>query len=461
MSSPSTTVNSAAAEAGRSKNARNAAVSGFVGTALEYYDFYIFATAAALYLQPLFFPSEGELGTILALATVGVSYVARPVGAIVWGWLGDVLGRKTALMACIILMGVSTFIVGLVPTYDTIGIWAPTIIVAMRLLQGLSAGGESPGSASLSMETAPDNRRGFFASWTIAGATAGLVLSSAIFIPLNLLPREFMLDIGWRIPFLLSILVTIVTIFMRARLQEPEVFEEAKELDETVKVPLFHLVANYPLQMIRVAGMALFLLMVGLFSTFSLAYGTQVANISSSEMLALITVSNLGTLAMIPLLGHLSDRIGRKPVFISGCIGMIVLVFAYFGALSHAHPGSTWLVWILGILLMSFAYSAANGIYPSYFPEQFPAHIRYSGMAISLMIGLVLGGFSPAIAQAINGDADNWVGVCFFAAGGIAISAVCAALSPETAKTPTAELGLKKNRGVSRYQLMTAWTRRR
>lgn len=451
MSSPSTMVNSAAtAKAGRSKNARDAAVSGFVGTALEYYDFYIFATAAALYLQPLFFPGEGELGTILALATVGVSYVARPVGAIVWGWLGDVLGRKTALMACIILMGVSTFIVGLVPTYDTIGIWAPIIIVAMRLLQGLSAGGESPGSASLSMETAPDNRRGFFASWTIAGATAGLVLSSAIFIPLNLLPREFMLGIGWRIPFLLSILVTIVTIFMRARLQEPEVFEEAKELDETVKVPLFHLVANYPLQMIRVAGMALFLLMVGLFSTFSLAYGTQVANISSSEMLALITVSNLGTLVMIPLLGHLSDRIGRKPVFISGCIGMIVLVFAYFGALSHAQPGSTWLVWILGILLMSFAYSAANGIYPSYFPEQFPAHIRYSGMAISLMIGLVLGGFSPAIAQAISGDGDNWVGVCFFAAGGIAISAVCAALSPETAKTPTTELGLKKSRGVSR-----------
>lgn len=426
------------------KDARNAATSGFVGTTLEYYDFYIFATAAALYLQPLFFPAEGGAGQIFALATVGVSYVTRPLGAIMWGWLGDVLGRKKALMACIVLMGVATFAIGLIPTYGVIGMWAPILIVLMRLLQGLSAGGESPGSASLSMESAPDHRRGFYASWTIAGATAGLVLSSAIFIPLNLLPRDFMLSFGWRIPFLLSILVTVVTVYMRARLREPEVFEEVKEQDETVKVPLFYLLKNYPLQMLRVAGMALFLLMVGLFSTFSLAYGTHVAGISNSEMLALITVSNLGTLVMVPTLGHVSDRIGRKPVFISGCVGMIVLVFAYLGALSHAGPGHTWLVWILGILLMSFAYAAANGIYPVFFPEQFPAQVRYSGMAISLMLGLVIGGFAPAIAQAINGETNNWIGVSLFAAGGIAISALCALLSPETAKIPTAELGLSK-----------------
>ncbi|MFF8894827.1 MFS transporter [Brevibacterium casei] len=445
MSSINNAVGASSAPVSQSKqkNARNAAVSGFVWTTLEYYDFYIFATAAALYLQPLFFPGDGDSGTMLALATVGVSYVARPIGAIVWGWLGDVLGRKTALIACILMMGIATFAIGLVPSYAAIGIWAPVLIVVLRLLQGLSAGGESPGSASLSMESAPDNRRGFFASWTIAGATAGLVLSSAVFIPLNLLPEEFVMSFGWRIPFLLSIIVTIVTVYMRARLREPEVFEEAKEHDETVKVPLLHLLRNYPLQMLRVAGMALFLLMVGLFSTFSLAYGTQVAKIPSGEMLALITVSNLGTLVMIPVLGYVSDRIGRRPVFIGGCVGMIVLVFAYFGVLSNAAPGHTLPVWILGILLMSFAYAASNGIYPAYFPEQFPANVRYSGMAISLMLGLVLAGFSPAIAQAINGDTNNWFGVSLFAACGIAISGLCALLSPETAKTPTAELGLK------------------
>lgn len=431
-------------EAEKLKNAKNAAVSGFVGTALEYYDFYIFATAAALYLQPLFFPAEGSAGQIFALATVGVSYVSRPAGAIMWGWLGDVLGRKTALLACIILMGVATFVIGVIPTYAQIGIWAPIIIVALRLLQGLSAGGESPGSASLSMETAPEHRRGFYASWTIAGATAGLVLSSAIFIPLNLIPGTFMIDFGWRIPFLLSILVTVVTVFMRARLQEPEVFEETKEHHETVKVPLFYLIRNFPGAMVRVAGMAVFLLMVGLFSTFSLAYGTQVAGIANSEMLALITVSNLGTLIMVPVCGHISDRVGRRPVFIGGCIGMIVLVIAYLGALSSASPGNTVLVWILGILLMSFAYSAANGIYPAFFPEQFPAQIRYSGMAVSLMLGLVLAGFAPAIAQVINGETNNWFGVSLFAAGGIAISALCAWFTPETAKIPTHELGLKK-----------------
>ncbi len=433
-----------AAEAEKLKNARNAAVSGFVGTALEYYDFYIFATAAALYLQPLFFPASGGAGQIFALATIGVSYVARPLGAIMWGWLGDVLGRKTALLACILLMGIATFIIGVLPTFEVIGIWAPILVIVLRLLQGLSAGGESPGSSSLSMETAPDHRRGFYASWTIAGATAGLVLSSAVFIPLNLLPQEFMLSFGWRIPFLASILVTVVTVYMRSKLKEPEVFEETKEHHETVKFPLVYLVANFPLQMLRVAGMALFLLMVGLFSTFSLAYGTTVAGISSGEMLLLITVSNLGTLFMVPVLGALSDRIGRRPVFIAGCVGMAVLVFAYLGALSNASPGNTWLVWILGILLVSFAYSASNGIYPAYFPEQFPARVRYSGMAISLMLGLVIAGFAPAIAQIINGENNNWMGVAAFAAGGCAISAICALLSPETAKIPTHELGLKK-----------------
>lgn len=446
MSSASSAVDSAAppVDATRLKNAKNAAVSGFVGSTLEYYDFYIFATAAALYLQPLFFPAEGGAGQFLALATVGVSYVTRPLGAIMWGWLGDVLGRKTALLACIVLMGVATFLIGVLPTFDVIGIWAPILVIILRLLQGLSAGGESPGSASLSMETAPEHRRGLYASWTIAGATAGLVLSSAIFIPLNLLSKDFMLEYGWRIPFLLSILVTVVTVYMRRRLKEPEAFEEVKEHDEVVKVPLLRLVTKFPLAMLRVAGMALFLLMVGLFSTFSLTYGTKVSGIPDSEMLALVTVSNLGTLFMVPIFGRLSDAVGRRPVFIGGCIGMIVLVFAYFGLLANATPGSTWLIWVVGILLMSFAYAAANGIYPVFFPEQFPAQVRYSGMAVSLMLGLVLAGFSPAIAQAINGDANNWVGVAIFAACGIAISAVCALLSPETSRIPTAELGLTK-----------------
>lgn len=449
MSSHTTAYPSAAApspEAQRLRNARNAATSGFVGTTLEYYDFYIFATAAALYLQPLFFPAEGGAGQIFALATVGVSYVTRPLGAIMWGWLGDVLGRKTALMACIVLMGVATFIIGLVPTYETIGIWAPILIVLMRLLQGLSAGGESPGSASLSMETAPEHRRGFYASWTIAGATAGLVLSSAIFIPLNLIPGDFMMDFGWRIPFLLSILVTVVTVYMRSRLQEPEVFEEAKDHHQTVKVPLLHLLKHYPMSMIRIAGMALFILMVGLFSTFSLYYGVEVIGISRAEMLALITVSNLGTLVLIPVAGHISDKLGRKPVFITGCAGMIVLTPTYFWALSNAAPGNTLLVWIIGILLISFAYTASNAIYPVFFPEQFPAQVRYSGMAVSLMVGLVLAGFSPAIAQTINGETNNWFGVSMFAAGCIFVSLICAVFTPETAKIPTAELGQKRSK---------------
>lgn len=426
----------------RRKNARNAAISGFAGSALEYYDFFIFATAAALYLQDLFFPGSGTTGQLFSLATIGVAYVTRPLGALLWGHLGDVIGRKKVLIAVLVLMGASTFIIGLIPTHAQIGIWAPIIIVVLRLAQGLSAGGESPGSSALSMEHAPDHRRGFFSSWTMAGITFGIVISSAVFIPIQLLPEEAIMSWGWRIPFLLSAVVTLVALLLRRTLDEPEVFAEAKEKDAVVKVPVFELIRSHPKTLVLVTGMSLFTMVNTMINVFTLAYGTEVSGIPRGEMLLFISVANLIAVFTLPMWAHLSDKYGRRPLFIVGTVVQIALIFAFLGALANGDPSNTTVVWILGILLVAGGYSMTNSVYPAYFPEQFPAHVRYSGMAICLMIGLLLAGFTPAIAESISGAEHNWIGVAIFSAVCVGISGLCALLSPETSRIPKEKLGL-------------------
>ncbi|WP_129359544.1 MULTISPECIES: MFS transporter [Micrococcaceae] len=423
------------------RNARTAAISGFAGSALEYYDFFIFATAAALYLQDLYFPGGGTTGQLFSLATIGVAYITRPLGALLWGHLGDVIGRKKVLIMVLILMGASTFVIGLVPTYASIGIWAPIIVVVLRLAQGLSAGGESPGSASLTMEHAPDHRRGFFSSWTLSGVTFGIVLSSAVFIPLQALPEESLMSWGWRVPFLLSALVTAIALVLRRTLDEPEEFTETKELDLVVKVPAFELFRHHPKTLLLVTGMTLFTMVNTIINVFALAYGSNVAGIPRQDMLTFVSVANLIAVFALPLWGMLSDRIGRKPVFIAGIIAQVILIFAFFWILAGSVTANIWWVWIIGILLIAGGYSMSNAVYPAYFPEQFPTNVRYSGMAICLMIGLLLAGFTPAIAESISGPHHNWFGVALFSAICVAISGVCAAFSTETYRTPTSELG--------------------
>lgn len=422
-----------------SDRARVAAISGFVGSTLEFYDFFIYASATALFFDRIFFPDAGATGLLLSLSTMGVAYVARPLGAVLWGHFGDRVGRKTILLTTVVLMGVATFLVGCIPDYHSIGIAAPIILVVLRLAQGLSAGGESPGSSSLTLEHAPLGRRGFFAAWTISGIQFGIVISSLIFVPITALPEQQLLSWGWRIPFWLSAVVTVIAYVLRRRLQEPQLFDRLKQQHEVAAIPVVELFRTDWASVIKVALAAMITMGSTIFTVFALAYATTIAGLNKSIMLVVIAVANVVTMIVEPVGGWLSDKIGRKPVFIAGALGTAVTIFAVLAAIA---AGNWPLIFVAAIAFNGVCYALPNGVYPSFFPEQFSARVRYSGTAIGLMAGLVTAGFTPAIAQLLTADdPTDWTPVAWMTAGFCLLSAIGAFLARETYRTPTAQLG--------------------
>jgi MFS family permease len=421
---------------------RKAALASWIGSAVEYYDFFIYGTAASLFFGKLFFPSsDPRVATLLSLATFGVAYVARPLGAVFLGHIGDKFGRKRVLTLTLLMMGVSTFLIGVLPTYGQVGTLAPVLLVLLRVLQGLSAAGEQAGANSMTLEHAPARRRAFFTSWTLSGTQGGLILATLVFIPITQLPEAALLSWGWRIPFFLSAIVVAVGFWIRRTLPETPAFAEEQKAHEVAKLPVALLFRDHSADVIRIVFAALISVVSTIFSVYTLSYAVNTIHLPRATMLTLLVLANVVALGAIPLWAVLADRIGRKPVFILGALGCAVLIWPYIWAISQ---GNIALVFALGLLLAGVVYSASNGVWPALYGEMFDTRVRLSGMAIGTQIGFALGGFAPAISAALLGTGPGgWTPVAVFTSATAVVAALAAATARETYLTPMAELGRK------------------
>jgi MFS family permease len=428
---------------------RKAAVAAWSGSALEYYDFAVYGTASALVFPELFFPSGNDTAATLgAFATFGVAYVARPLGSFLMGHVGDRLGRKTVLIATLLLMGASTFLVGCLPTYDQVGLLAPTLLVVLRILQGISAAGEQAGANSMSFEHAPDDRRGFFTSFTLSGTQGGQVIAPAVFLPLAAaLPEDMWLSWGWRVPFWISALMVVVGFVIRRSLDETPEFQAESERAAVARAPLGVLFRHHWHGVLRVFVAAFIATVNTMFAVFALELATSDdVGMSETWMLWVAIVANTIAVAVIPLWARLSDRVGRKPVFVTGVVGSAVLVFPFLAAVAAANE---WLTMIVGVLLAGFVYSMPNAVWPVTYAEYFPTAVRLSGMAVGTQFGFALAGFTPTIAAALlGGDAGNWYKVAIFTAGACVLSAVAVLTGPGgTHRVATEDVGTRTRPG--------------
>jgi MFS family permease len=422
-----------------SSQTRRATASGWIGSVLEYYDFFIYATASALVFPQLFFPSDDPRVALAAsLATYGVGYVARPIGAIVLGHWGDTHGRKKVLLICMFLMGGSTMAVGLLPTYDQIGWLAPLLLVLLRLIQGFAVAGEISGASTMILEHAPQAERGFYASFTLQGVQAGQILAAAIFLPLAYyLSAEGFETWGWRIPFLLSIFVIVAAFIIRRSVDETPVFNAKVESSAEKIIPALTAIREHWPNMLRVATMSLMNVIPVVTTVFGAAYAVQASygiGFSTAVYLWIPVLGNIVAVVVIPFVGKLSDKLGRRKPIMAGSLAAGLLSFAYLYAISiHNVP----LAMFLSLLMWGVLYQGYNAVFPSYYPELFPARVRVSAMAISQNLGTMITAFFPAIFVAIAppGSGNIPLKVGGFAFAVTALVAVTALTARETRGT--------------------------
>ncbi|EGX59753.1 major facilitator transporter [Streptomyces zinciresistens K42] len=447
MTHPDTAPHSTAED--RTVLARRAAIASLVGTAVEWYDYFIFSTASALVFGQLFFPNENDpiMGTLSAFAVFGVGFFARPVGGIVFGHFGDKVGRKAALVTTLMLMGGSTFLIGLIPTTDQIGIWAPILLVLLRLVQGFGVGGEWGGAALVAVEYAPQHKRGAYGSFPQIGNAVGLVMSTGIFALVSALPDKQFLSWGWRLPFLLSALLIVVGLFIRVKLTETPTFQAAQErlernTTEQVKerMPIAELFKRFKRPLLLAMGMRLGEAVFGyILLTIGLTFAANYTDIPRTHVLVASSVAAAAAIYTYYFFGKLSDRIGRRAVFILGSVVGIVVTFPFFWILD---ANALVLTYVIYTVAYAIGVGALYGVEPAFFAELFSTKVRYTGLSLSAQIPSVLIGLWPLASTALLAatDGDPWP-IALITIGCLLIGLVCAWLAPETNKTDMTRVG--------------------
>lgn len=415
---------------------RRAMWSSYLGSAVEYYDFLLYGIAATLVFPKVFFALDPKVATLASFATLAVGYVARPLGAIFFGHYGDRIGRKKMLMITLYLMGVSSFLMGLLPPYSMIGIAAPLALIVLRLVQGFAVGGEWAGATLLSMEHAGKKSRGFAASIVGSGAPSGAVMATLALMPFAAMAQDQFLTWGWRIPFLLSAVLVVLAAWLRSSVEETPDFlamQEARKAEaqaqpqQKQEIPLLVVLRRYPGPLLNgVLGSLACLAMTTLTATFMINFAINVGGHAQSTALGLLTVVNVVHIFAIPAFAILSDRIGRKPVMLAGAITGMVLIFPIFHLLTM---GSPWAL-LLGLALANpVIHAMMGGPLSAWLGEKFAADIRYSGMAVTFQVGSTISaGFAPLVATWLlmrGGGADpTMVGLFFIALCVISIVAI-------------------------------------
>lgn len=395
------------------KDMRRILFSSFLGTAVEYYDFILYATAAGIVFNQVFFADlDPNVGTLVSFGTLAVGYIARPLGGLIFGNLGDKVGRKTILMATVVMMGVASTLMGLLPTTAQIGVWAPILLVSLRVFQGLAVGGEWGGAMLLAFESSKKESRGFASAFAYMGAPAGTIVGTLILSAMTTLPKEQFLTWGWRVPFLFSAVLMMLAVFIRMKVTESKIFNEVSESAEKNKrkVPVAELFRNHrkPLLIAVMSGLS-GQMAQGLMGAWAISFAVQQAILAQTEVLNLKAFGGVFTILAIITASKLSDRLGRRRVLIWGNAGAIVLAFPVMALLDM---GST-VAFLLAIVLgLSIVQGFTAGPYGAFAGELFPTNVRYSGTSIGYQLASTLGaGFTPMIATAlvIAGGGKPWL----------------------------------------------------
>jgi MFS transporter, MHS family, shikimate and dehydroshikimate transport protein len=382
---------------------RTVVAASTIGTTIEWYDFLIYATAASLVLNKLFFPTEDPLvGTLISISTIGVGFFARPIGAIILSHFGDRLGRKSMLILTLMSMGVATTLIGVLPTYASIGIAAPILLVACRLVQGIAVGGDWGGAVLMATEHSPPDRRGFYGSLVQIGFPLGMALGTASFFALAYLDDQQFMSWGWRLPFVASSALVVVGIFIRWRIDETPDFKRVLREGKVSRIPVLEAIRRHPKDLLIGLGARITeISWIYVLTIFGLSYAVTNLGLPRSLVLGAIALGAAVELITIPLFGHLSDHVGRRLIYLLGCVAAICLSFPIFWAIATRDPIIVVLAFVIG---MSVGHGIMYGVQASFLSEMFPSNLRYSGASLGYQIAAPIGGgLVPLAAAAIVG----------------------------------------------------------